>query len=99
MISRRFYLPILGCIVYHNLKGQMFQFGGIQQHSIMLQIILFLYFIQSWSIVQILVKLLTYMHIILYNTGLFVSLSLYSNGPITGVILYQSMHVCWSILI
>ena len=59
----------------------------------------FLYFIQNWSMVQILVKLLTCMHIIFYSTGLFVSLSLYSNGPITGVILYQSMHVCWSILI
>jgi len=31
----------------------MVQFGGIQQHSIMLQIILFLYFVQSWSMVQI----------------------------------------------
>ena len=59
----------------------------------------FLYFIQSQLTVQVLVKLSKYMHIIFYTTDLFVSLSLHFVGLITGVILYQNMHVYWSILI
>ena len=97
--SGRSSMLLSGWIIYHNSKDQMFQFGEIKQHCIMLQIIHFLYSIQSQFTVQVSVKLSKSMHIIFYSTDLFVSLSLYSIGLITGVTLYQSMHVCWSILI
>jgi hypothetical protein len=86
-VNNKMILPVcVGCTIYHNLRDHMFQFGGIQQHSIILWIIHFLCLIQSLLTVQILVKLSKCMHINFNSTRLFVSLSLYFISLIIGVV-------------